>query len=69
VEGFALSSIIIIVCRRVALPTDTIVPHVVYPDAAEAVAWLSKTFGFIEHYRYGDPAGPVSGAQMHLGNP
>jgi len=30
-----------------SVPTDTIVPHVVYRDAAEAVAWLSKTFGFI----------------------
>jgi len=51
-----------------SVPTDTILPHVVYQDVAEAVAWLSKTFGFIEHYRYGDPAGPFSGAQMHLGD-
>jgi len=29
------------------------------------MAWLSRTFGFVEHYRYGDPA---SGAQAHLGN-
>ena len=27
--------------------------------------WLSRTFGFVEHYRYGDP---VSGAQVRLGN-
>ncbi len=26
--------------------------------------WLSNTFGFAEHYRYGEP---VSGAQMYLG--
>jgi uncharacterized glyoxalase superfamily protein PhnB len=26
---------------------------------------LTKTFGFIEHYRYGEP---LSGAQMHLGD-
>ena len=51
-----------------SLPIDTILPHVAYQDVAEAVAWLSKTFGFFEHYRYGDPAEPVSGAQMHLGN-
>ena len=51
-----------------SVPTDTILPHVVYRDVAEAVAWLSKTFGFMEHYRHGDPAGPVSGAQMHLGD-
>ncbi len=27
--------------------------------------WLTRTFGFVEHYRYGDPA---QGAQMHLGD-
>jgi uncharacterized glyoxalase superfamily protein PhnB len=43
-------------------------PHVVYSDVAEAIAWLTKTFGFSEHYRYGEPGGPVSGAQMHLGD-
>jgi len=51
-----------------SVPTDTILPHVVYQDVAEALAWLCKIFGFTEHYRYGDPAGPISGAQMHLGN-
>jgi len=51
-----------------SLPVDTILPHVVYRDVAEAIAWLTKTFGFIEHYRYGDPAEPPSGAQMHLGD-
>jgi predicted enzyme related to lactoylglutathione lyase len=48
-----------------SVPTDTVLPHVVYQDVAEAIAWLTKTFGFSEHYRYGDP---ISGAQMHLGN-
>lgn len=51
-----------------SVPTDTILPHIVYPDVAEAVTWLSKTFGFAEHYRYGQPGGPVNGAQMFLGN-
>ena len=51
-----------------SVPTDTLLPHIVYPDVAEASAWLTKTFGFTEHYRYGEPGGPVSGAQMHLGN-
>jgi uncharacterized glyoxalase superfamily protein PhnB len=50
------------------VPTDTILPHVVYQDVGVAVAWLCKTFGFIEPYRYGNPAGPISGAKMHLGN-
>jgi len=45
-----------------------LLPHVVYQDVAEAIVWLTKTFGFSEHYRYGEPGGPVSGAQMHLAN-
>jgi uncharacterized glyoxalase superfamily protein PhnB len=51
-----------------SVPVDTILPHVVYRNVEDAVAWLSKIFGFVENYRYGDPAGPASGAQMHLGN-
>src|SRR6266851_3733152 len=51
-----------------SVPADTVLPHVVYRDVAEAIAWLTKTFGFAEHYRYGEPGGPISGAQMHLGN-
>jgi uncharacterized glyoxalase superfamily protein PhnB len=39
--------------------------HVMYRDVEEAIAWLSRAFGFVEHYRYGDP---VSGAQMRAGN-
>src|SRR5580658_8543729 len=48
-----------------SVPTDTILPHVVYQDVAAAIAYLSATFGFAEHYRYGDPSS--GGAQMHLG--
>jgi predicted enzyme related to lactoylglutathione lyase/uncharacterized glyoxalase superfamily protein PhnB len=48
-----------------SVPPDTVLPHVVYPDVDEAMAWLNRTFGFVEHYRYGDP---TSGAQAHLGN-
>lgn len=48
-----------------SVPTNIILPHVVYEDVAEAVSWLTKVFGFSEHFRYGEPAG---GAQMHLGN-
>ena len=47
------------------MPTDSVLPHVVYRDVPRAVAWLSAHFGFTEHYRYGEP---VSGAQMVLGN-
>lgn len=47
-----------------SVPVDVILPHVTYRDVPEAIAWLTRTFGFTEHYRYGDP---VSGAQVHLG--
>jgi uncharacterized glyoxalase superfamily protein PhnB len=47
-----------------SVPTDIVLPHIVYRDVVAAIAWLNKTFGFVEHYRYGDPA---DGAQMHLG--
>ena len=50
-----------------SVPSRTMLAHVVYADVAEAVAWLTKAFGFREHYRYGDPSAP-NGAQMHLGN-
>jgi uncharacterized glyoxalase superfamily protein PhnB len=48
-----------------SVPTDILLPHVVYLDVDGAVKWLGQVFGFEEHYRYGGE--PVSGAQMHLG--
>jgi predicted enzyme related to lactoylglutathione lyase len=48
-----------------SIPTKTLLPHVHYSDVAKAIAWLSQTFGFTEHYRYGNP---VSGAQLYLGD-
>ena len=48
-----------------SVPPDTVLPHVTYQDLASAIVWLSKTFGFREHYRYGEP---LSGTQVHLGN-
>lgn len=47
-----------------SVPTETILPHVYYQNLDDAIAWLTDTFGFKEHYRYGEP---ISGAQMHLG--
>lgn len=41
-------------------------PHVVYRDVPEAIAWLTEKFGFTEQYRYGDPS-EISGAQLRLG--
>jgi len=51
-----------------SVPTDTVLPHITYQNVAEALAWLARTFGFAEHYRYGEPGGAVQGAQMHLGD-
>ena len=52
--------------RNRSVPTNTVLPHILYRDVAGAIAWLSRTFGFVEHYRYGDPEA-ISGAQMYLG--
>ena len=49
-----------------SVPTNTILPHVIYRKLPEAIAWLTSVFGFMEHYRYGDPSSP-SGAQMRAG--
>ena len=49
-----------------SVPTDIVLPHVVYRNVAEAITWLTETVGFSEHYRYGEPTEP-NGAQMHLG--
>jgi len=48
-----------------SVPADTILPHIVYEDVEAAIVWLSNAFGFVEHYRYGDP---VAGAQMSAGS-
>ena len=48
-----------------SVPTNILLAHLAYPDVSAAASWLCKTFGFCEHFRYGDP---VSGAQLYLGN-
>jgi len=47
-----------------SVPADTVMPHVIYQNLAEAIEWLTKTFGFREYYRYG---GGPSGGQMWAG--
>jgi uncharacterized glyoxalase superfamily protein PhnB len=47
-----------------SVPADTVLPHVEYLNLDEAIAWLTRVFGFQEHYRYGD--GPTGG-QMWAG--
>jgi uncharacterized glyoxalase superfamily protein PhnB len=53
--------------RNRSVPADSMLAHLVYQDVAGALAWLTATLGFTEHYRYGEPSGPVQGAQIHLG--
>ena len=54
----------LIVMNNRSVPTNTVLPHLVYRNVAEAGAWLTRVFGFTELYRYGDP---VSGIQMRFG--
>ncbi len=51
-----------------SVPTDVVLPHIIYQNVAEALVWLTEAFGFAEHYRYGEPGGRVEGAQMSLGD-
>ncbi|HEY4052135.1 MAG TPA: VOC family protein [Terriglobales bacterium] len=46
-----------------SVPANTILPHIVYQNVPEAIAWLKRAFGFSVHYTYGDP---LNGAQMFL---
>jgi uncharacterized glyoxalase superfamily protein PhnB len=48
-----------------SVPADAVLPHILYRDVEQAISWLSRAFGFIERYRYGNP---VSGAQMQAGS-
>jgi uncharacterized glyoxalase superfamily protein PhnB len=50
-----------------SVPADVVLPHITYENVAGAIGWLTKAFGFTEHYRYGG-GGRVEGAQMHLGD-
>jgi uncharacterized glyoxalase superfamily protein PhnB len=48
-----------------SVPTNNLLSHVVYQDLPTAIDWLARTFGFVEHFRYGNPP---SGAQVRLGS-
>lgn len=50
------------------MPAESLLPHLFYENVADALSWLSGAFGFIEDFRYGEPDGPVEGAQMHPGS-
>lgn len=32
-----------------AVPADAVLPHITYENVAEAIVWLTNTFGFAEH--------------------
>jgi len=49
-------------------PGATVVPVLVYDDVDSAVDWLCATFGFTERLRAGRPGGPVSHAQLTIGD-
>jgi predicted enzyme related to lactoylglutathione lyase/uncharacterized glyoxalase superfamily protein PhnB len=49
-----------------SVPTDTVLPHITYRSVEDAIEWLTRTFGFTEHFRYGE-LGAASGAQINLG--
>jgi len=37
-----------------SIPSDTVIPVLIYPDVREAVAWLTDAFGFTERLRIGE---------------
>ena len=45
-----------------------ITPYLHYEDAAFALDWLARVFGFEEVSRYVDDAGRVREAEMHVGD-
>ena len=51
-----------------SVPTNVLLPHITYHNVADALVWLTRAFGFTEHYRYGEPSGQVNGGQMYLGD-
>jgi len=53
--------------KNQSVPVDTVLPHITYQNVADALVWLTRTFGFVEHYHYGSSE-HVEGAQMHLGD-
>ena len=51
-----------------SVPTNVLLPHLTYQNVGEAVEWLTTTFGFSEHFRYGSENGDAQGAQLHYGD-
>jgi hypothetical protein len=51
-----------------SVPTDILLPHISYRNLPEALPSPTHTFGFAEHYRYGDPiSGGETAEESHSG--
>jgi hypothetical protein len=48
-----------------SVPADIVLPNITYQNVADALMWLTKAFGFPEHYRYGEPGGRVDAGARH----
>ena len=46
---------------------QTVTPYLLYEDAAAAIDWLSRAFGFQERLRFEDDAGAVTHAELTFG--
>ena len=46
-----------------------ITPYLLYEDAAAAVDWLTRAFGFTERVRFAEDDGLVSHAELVLDDP
>ena len=51
-----------------SVPTATVLPHLVYRNMPEACDWLTRVFGFTEHYRHGDPVSGSMGMLIYIGD-
>ena len=47
---------------------QTVTPYLLYEDAAGALEWLTKAFGFRETTRVADESGDVQHAEMDVGD-
>jgi PhnB protein len=49
-------------------PIPTVAPMLSYEDAAAALVWLAKAFGFRERTRITMPDGSIGHAEMEIGD-
>src|SRR5262245_21394090 len=49
-------------------PIPTVTPMIAYQDAAAALEWLARAFGFRERTRIAMPDGSIGHAEMEIGD-